>query len=76
MKLVLIYWIIGCCVVGPGMGLAITRCPNDPIDSAEALRNAAMWPAIIVGALNLPRGFKFPATVCRVPALTAPERED
>jgi len=54
MNAILIYWILGCLLIGSAIGHHWTRCPNDKIDSdATVLIWVAIWPtaigAILVG---------------------------
>lgn len=48
------YWLIGCVLVGAGLGLHESRCPNDPFPhDGRIVASVAVWPAGIVwGVVN------------------------
>jgi hypothetical protein len=41
----LVYWLIGCLLVGLGAGLRENRCPNDRIEPVGYVVEIATWPA-------------------------------
>jgi hypothetical protein len=47
-RLLAIYWLIGCALIGGGLGLRAERCPLDRQPSTiEAMAFVAIWPSII-----------------------------
>jgi len=52
-KTFLVYWLLGCALVGMCLGSAHNKCPNDPIDSAETALAVSVWPAWIFAALMI-----------------------
>jgi hypothetical protein len=65
MRIALIYWIIGCILVGIAWDVYTDQCPNDPeIRSIDALAVVALWPAAIVAGI-FPHDKK--PLVCKVP---------
>lgn len=53
MKAIVWYWVIGCILLGAGMGSRSNRCPDEKLGAAEALLFAATWPAVIGMAFTL-----------------------
>lgn len=57
MKWLISYWVIGCIIVGPGLSASLVNCGRVP--SAERVAAiAAIWPALLVGAVMLPKDYK------------------
>lgn len=57
MRYLLLYWCIGCLLVGLGLGANLGECPNDEHPAtSQHLIAAAMWPMFITAAMSLPRG--------------------
>lgn len=65
MKALIVYWIIGCIILGGAQGKLFTECPNDPykIDSSDLVA-IALWPAILMAAYEA-RGANFPKHSCK-----------
>jgi hypothetical protein len=63
MKAVLTYWAFGCAIIGWAAVGSQQRCPDDPMPVTEVLTVIAIWPAIVVGAMRLPRDAKI---ACKV----------
>jgi len=57
MKALLIYWIIGCIVIGVGAGVTQRQCPNDIFDVSKMVQVIAVWPGFLIGGIvaNLPK---------------------
>ena len=55
MKVFFIYWMIGCILVGAGIGLHEKRCPMDDYPSTDSVFGAvATWPLGMVWAIVSP----------------------
>ncbi len=63
MKAWLVYWILGCALVGFAQGGYWSRCPNDEISTFEVLAMVSIWPTAIFGALALTG--PLPKTQCK-----------
>jgi hypothetical protein len=64
MKAWLIYWFVGCAIVGVPMGSLMRECPDAEVKSADVLTAVATWPAIIIAAISsgkIERSSKCPA---------------
>jgi hypothetical protein len=60
MKLLLVYWLVGCWVVGTSLALRLNACPADKLDSAaELLALVAIWPIGLAASFSLPKDYKF-----------------
>jgi hypothetical protein len=68
MKALLIYWIIGCVLMGLVFGKMLQKCPSDPVDYAELVATVAVWPLLVVGVVSLPASFIIPEAQCKRPA--------
>lgn len=65
MKLIAIYWIVGCLLIGSGVGSNKNRCPNDKGPSAQEIFFAVVeWPALLAMVVTWNSG---PATCDRLP---------
>ena len=53
MKPLLLYWFVGCVVVGLPLGSLLKECPNAKVNSAEMVATAAMWPAVLLAAFTM-----------------------
>ncbi len=54
MRIVLIYWLIGCALIGYSLGNGYRKCPNDArLTQVETVAAIAIWPAVLVGALAM-----------------------
>lgn len=58
MKHMLVYWCIGCAVVGFPLGGLINECPNAKFEWREMAAGVAIWPTIIAAALVVKPGRK------------------
>ena len=48
----LVYWIVGCMMVGGAIANHLKICPNDPMPSTmEVLGSVAVWPVPMFGAI-------------------------
>lgn len=50
MKAWLIYWLIGCVIVGLPLGSLLRECPDADVKTADIMVVIATWPAIIIAA--------------------------
>lgn len=52
----LIYWVIGCLIVGAGWGMSLKKCPNDKLEllSYQTLVLVAVWPAVFTASWTMP----------------------
>lgn len=51
MKKLLVYWVIGCVLIGFPIGRLMTKCPNDKIPPDAVIVSVAVWPAMLVAAI-------------------------
>ncbi len=66
MKFLLIYWVIGCFVVGLPMGAIVTECPKAKINTVDVVGWVAVWPlvfAMVISRIGQP---PLPKTGCEV----------
>jgi hypothetical protein len=64
MKAILIYWIIGCFVIGPAIAGRMNDCPNDKVEATTIVSMVAVWPVALIAAI----GLKSPDKSCRSPS--------
>lgn len=67
MKAFLIYWTIGCAVVGFPMGLIITECPAAKIETVDIVGLVVTWPTLIFAAVVRTGQPPLPKAKCGVP---------
>ena len=56
MSKLIVYWVIGCIVVGPAMGARMNDCPNADISWQDMAAAVAIWPAVVAAAFMLKPG--------------------
>jgi hypothetical protein len=49
----IVYWVIGCIVVGPAMGARMNECPNAEVRWQDMTAAVAIWPAVLAAAFML-----------------------
>lgn len=63
MKAWLVYWILGCALVGMAQGSHWSRCPYDEVSTFEAIAMVSIWPTAIFGVFTL--NTSLPKTQCK-----------
>lgn len=71
MEKLIIYWVIGCVVVGIPAGRIIAECPQAKFEAATALAQTAIWPLVLVAAIAMG---KTDRPVCEHPSPAQSER--
>jgi hypothetical protein len=67
MKNLLIYWVIGCFVIGMPLGSLITECPKAKLPVAEVVGYVAVWPVVFAMVLSRIGQPPLPKTGCDGP---------
>lgn len=63
MKALVIYWLIGCVVIGGAIGVHAARCPSDATPPlSNILAGVTIWPALLISAI----GVSAPPKVCAI----------
>ena len=50
MKILMIYWLLGCLLIGLAVVSVTRKCPNDHIPQGLIVEAVVVWPAILVVA--------------------------
>ena len=64
MKSLILYWFVGCAVIGFPLGTFITECPNSKIKVGAIIEMVATWPVVIAMALARTGKPPLPKSVC------------
>lgn len=54
MKYVLMYWILGCLIMGTVYKHKLEKNPDLKVEEADVIRQVAIWPALYIAAGALP----------------------
>ena len=58
MKPLIVYWVLGCLVIGPALAGRLNDCPKDDVEFSQVVRAVAVWPALLIAAIGLKRADK------------------
>jgi hypothetical protein len=64
MRAVLVYWIIGCVLIGLAYGQMITECPKDKMPTSDMVGAISIWPAFFAAAIARTGKPPLPQRVC------------
>jgi hypothetical protein len=62
MTRLLVYWCMGCVVIGAPLGARIDQCPTEKIEWPQMAAAVAIWPAVLAAAFMLKPDI--PKTAC------------